>query len=56
MLHACHAQATHRASRAPTGPARDAMEEVEIATSMGSFTVELYPKQAPKTCKNFVEL
>ena len=23
---------------------------------MGSFAVELYTKQAPKTCKNFIEL
>lgn len=25
-------------------------------TNLGAFTVELYPKQAPKTVKNFVEL
>ena len=30
--------------------------EVQINTTMGSFTVELYPKQAPKTCQNFLEL
>lgn len=29
---------------------------MEIQTSMGSFTVELYQKHAPKTCKNFYEL
>ena len=23
---------------------------------MGTFKVELYPKQAPKTCRNFTEL
>ncbi|KAL3893420.1 MAG: hypothetical protein SGPRY_014246 [Prymnesium sp.] len=32
------------------------MAEVEVETSMGSFRVELYPKQAPKACRNFVEL
>lgn len=30
--------------------------EVQVNTSMGSFTVELYPSFAPKTCKNFEEL
>ncbi|VFQ73072.1 unnamed protein product [Cuscuta campestris] len=30
--------------------------EVTLATSMGSFTVEMYCKHAPKTCRNFVEL
>ena len=30
--------------------------EVQINTTMGSFNVELYPKQAPKTCQNFLEL
>ena len=29
---------------------------VEFATSIGSFTVELYYRQAPKSCHNFVEL
>ncbi|KAG2451388.1 hypothetical protein HYH02_003989 [Chlamydomonas schloesseri] len=29
---------------------------VQIDTSMGSFTVELYFKHAPRTCKNFEEL
>ncbi|PNW75033.1 hypothetical protein CHLRE_12g499400v5 [Chlamydomonas reinhardtii] len=29
---------------------------VQIDTSMGSFTVELYYKHAPRTCKNFEEL
>ena len=33
-----------------------AMEEVRIETTMGAFTVELYPQQAPRTCKNFLEL
>lgn len=27
-----------------------------INTTMGVFVVELYPKQAPKTCQNFTEL
>jgi peptidyl-prolyl cis-trans isomerase-like 1 len=31
-------------------------EEVTIHTTMGTFTVELYPSHAPKTCKNFAEL
>lgn len=30
--------------------------EVVVNTSMGSFTVELYPAYAPKTCQNFLEL
>jgi peptidyl-prolyl cis-trans isomerase-like 1 len=30
--------------------------EVQVNTSMGTFTVELYTKQAPKTCQNFYEL
>uniref|UniRef100_A0A453RS17 Peptidyl-prolyl cis-trans isomerase n=1 Tax=Aegilops tauschii subsp. strangulata TaxID=200361 RepID=A0A453RS17_AEGTS len=30
--------------------------EVTLETSMGSFTVEMYHKHAPKTCRNFVEL
>lgn len=29
---------------------------VQIDTTLGSFTVELYFKHAPKTCKNFEEL
>uniref|UniRef100_A0A7S2FR66 Peptidyl-prolyl cis-trans isomerase n=1 Tax=Haptolina brevifila TaxID=156173 RepID=A0A7S2FR66_9EUKA len=29
---------------------------VTINTTMGTFVVELYPKQAPKTCQNFTEL
>jgi len=34
----------------------DAVQEVVIETTMGSFTVELYPTYAPKTCRNFAEL
>ena len=30
--------------------------KLEVNTSMGAFTVELYVAHAPKTCKNFVEL
>lgn len=30
--------------------------QVQIDTSMGSFTVELYYKHAPRTAKNFLEL
>lgn len=33
-----------------------AMEDIRVETSMGAFTVELYPKQAPKACHNFSEL
>lgn len=33
-----------------------AAPQVEIKTSMGPLTVELYSKHAPKTCKNFLEL
>ena len=32
------------------------MEGVLFSTTMGDFTVELYPNQAPRTCKNFTEL
>ncbi|XP_076918200.1 peptidyl-prolyl cis-trans isomerase CYP18-2-like [Bidens hawaiensis] len=30
--------------------------EVTLHTSMGNFTVEMYDKHAPRTCKNFIEL
>ncbi|KAJ4846808.1 hypothetical protein Tsubulata_037061 [Turnera subulata] len=30
--------------------------EVTLETSMGAFTVELYYKHAPRTCRNFLEL
>ncbi|CAH1436623.1 unnamed protein product [Lactuca virosa] len=30
--------------------------EVTLETSMGSFTVMMYDKHSPKTCKNFIEL
>lgn len=30
--------------------------QVQVDTSIGSVTVELYYKHAPKTCKNFLEL
>jgi hypothetical protein len=30
--------------------------QIQIDTSMGSFTVELYYKHAPRTVKNFTEL
>mmetsp|Transcript_7760 Transcript_7760/g.15862 ORF Transcript_7760/g.15862 Transcript_7760/m.15862 type:complete len:169 (-) Transcript_7760:63-569(-) len=29
---------------------------VSVETTMGNFTVELYYKHAPKTCRNFIEL
>lgn len=31
-------------------------EEVRFTTTMGDFSVELYPQFAPKTCQNFAEL
>ena len=31
-------------------------EEVRFTTTMGDFSVELYPTYAPRTCKNFAEL
>ena len=31
-------------------------QRVAVETSMGSFTLELYTRHAPKTCQNFVEL
>ncbi len=42
------------ASAAATPP--PPIPEVQVNTTMGSFTVELYPRHAPKTCQNFVEL
>ncbi|KAK9723573.1 hypothetical protein RND81_05G009000 [Saponaria officinalis] len=30
--------------------------EVTLETSMGPFTIELYHKHAPRTCRNFLEL
>ena len=30
--------------------------KVELQTTIGSFTVELYVDHAPRTCKNFIEL
>ncbi|KAJ7971612.1 Peptidyl-prolyl cis-trans isomerase [Quillaja saponaria] len=30
--------------------------EVTLETSMGSFTVEMYYKHSPRTCRNFIEL
>lgn len=29
---------------------------VDIETTVGSFSVELYVNHAPKTCRNFLEL
>ncbi len=29
---------------------------MEVTTSMGAFTLELYAAQAPRTCANFLEL
>ncbi|KAF0898411.1 hypothetical protein E2562_007249 [Oryza meyeriana var. granulata] len=38
------------------GSADGGTPEVTLETSMGAFTVEMYYKHAPKTCRNFVEL
>ena len=32
------------------------LELVEIETTAGNFTLELYKNHAPKTCFNFLEL
>ena len=31
-------------------------DQVEIQTTLGTFSVELYDRHAPRTCKNFAEL
>ncbi|KAK8971453.1 Peptidyl-prolyl cis-trans isomerase-like 2 [Platanthera guangdongensis] len=38
------------------GSADGGAPEVTLETTMGSFTVEMYYKHTPKTCRNFVEL
>ncbi|GAB2264241.1 hypothetical protein Droror1_Dr00026375 [Drosera rotundifolia] len=38
------------------GSADGGAPEVTLETSMGPFTVELYYKHAPRTCRNFLEL
>uniref|UniRef100_A0A0D9XAV9 Peptidyl-prolyl cis-trans isomerase n=1 Tax=Leersia perrieri TaxID=77586 RepID=A0A0D9XAV9_9ORYZ len=38
------------------GSADGGTPEVTLETSMGAFTIEMYYKHAPKTCRNFVEL
>ncbi|RZC78312.1 hypothetical protein C5167_002535 [Papaver somniferum] len=38
------------------GNAEGEAPEVTVETSMGSFTIELYYKHAPRTCRNFLEL
>ena len=30
--------------------------QVELQTTLGTFTVELYDRHAPRTCNNFAEL
>ena len=42
--------------RPSLSPGANTMTRVEITTSLGPFTVELYTAHAPKTCHNFVEL
>ncbi|KAJ8490679.1 hypothetical protein OPV22_012400 [Ensete ventricosum] len=39
-----------------SGSADGGAPEVTLETSMGPFTVEMYYKHTPKTCRNFVEL
>ncbi|KAJ6870859.1 hypothetical protein NC652_036503 [Populus alba x Populus x berolinensis] len=39
-----------------TAEAEGGAPEVTLETSMGPFTVELYYKHAPRTCRNFLEL
>ena len=34
----------------------DGGPQVALETSMGTITVELYDKHAPRTCRNFLEL
>ncbi|PON78044.1 Cyclophilin-type peptidyl-prolyl cis-trans isomerase [Parasponia andersonii] len=36
--------------------AEGGVPEVTLETSMGAFTVELYYKHSPRTCRNFLEL
>ncbi len=31
-------------------------QRVQVETTIGTFTVELYAAHAPKTCRNFLEL
>ena len=38
-----------------TATAADANPSVVVKTSMGSFTIELYPDKAPETVKNFLK-
>uniref|UniRef100_A0A0E0QMC9 Peptidyl-prolyl cis-trans isomerase n=2 Tax=Oryza TaxID=4527 RepID=A0A0E0QMC9_ORYRU len=38
------------------GSADGGTPEVTLETSMGAFTIEMYYKHAPKTCRNFLEL
>nr|CAD1817920.1 unnamed protein product [Ananas comosus var. bracteatus] len=38
------------------GSADGGPPEVTLETSIGPFTVEMYYKHAPKTCRNFIEL
>ena len=40
---------------AAAGPKAKAAPRVAFETSMGAFTVELYPDKAPKTVQNFLE-
>src|SRR3989344_4745759 len=52
-------QETENQSPTPTPPAEEPTPDrvnAVIETSMGSFTVELYGKEAPKTVANFVKL
>ena len=43
-------------SAAAANPVVAAAPRVELSTSAGDFTVELYVREAPQTCENFLEL
>ena len=47
---------TTMGARAPCQRARARSPHAPLRTHAGTFTVELYPKQAPKTSENFSEL
>ena len=48
--------ASSACSEEPTAPPETGNPQVEIATSMGTLTVELWPEKAPLTVDNFLKL
>lgn len=44
------------ASSSATASSKDIRPQVRITTNHGSFTLELYPRKAPETVKNFLAL